>query len=105
MNEDFRGFAYYDVSTDTIHGAKEGTLTYYHEQGHQAWAKRGIEQEFQLWQFVVLLAMVPALTFLISDDIILLFVSAIPLILYLISETHAWIFAINKWRKIKNGTF
>ena len=32
------GFAYYDYSTDTIHGAKPGTLTYKHEEGHRAWA-------------------------------------------------------------------
>jgi hypothetical protein len=103
--EENGGFAYYDVSTDTIHGAKEGTLTYYHEQGHQAWARKGIEQQMQLWSWVVILIMIPFLTLLISENLWVTILSCSPLAFYLISEIHGWVYAFRKYfREKKNGS-
>lgn len=82
---------YYDASTDTIHGCEEGTLTYFHEKGHQAWARRGIEQQFQLIQSVIILVMLPIAVSL-AKNIILTLLACIPVLLYLISETHAEIY-------------
>lgn len=95
---------YYDASTDTIHGCKEGTLNYFHERGHQNWARRGIEQQFQITQWIIILVMLPiAISFL--KNIALTILACIPVFLYLISEVHAEIYGIIsllKYKKEKN---
>ena len=93
-------FAYYDSSTDKIYGCKEETLTYYHEEGHQEWGRRGIEQAFQMLQWTFFLVCLPVASMPLNNKW-LSFVFCIPLILFLTSELHAWIFAINKWRKLR----
>ena len=51
--------AYYDISTDTIHGCKKNSMTYFHEQGHQNWARKGIEQDIQQTQWIFILLFLP----------------------------------------------
>lgn len=91
---------FYDPNTDKIY-AKENTISYYHEEGHQFWFKKGIEQIFQMFSWIIILCAVFYIG-LSSKDIIIIIICSIPLSLIIISELHAWIFAINKYKKIKN---
>lgn len=93
-------WAYYDMITDKIYGAKQGTLSYYHEEGHRDWSKKGIEQLLQMWQYYLLMASVFLLTGKYNHEVSR-FLMWIFMFLLVISESHAWIFAFNKYRKIK----
>ena len=87
---------------DKIFGCKKGTLTYFHEQGHQNWFRRGIETKLQAWMFMCLLLAVFSMS-MDNKDLGFLLASTF-VILYTIPEVHAWIFAFNKWKKKNDKT-
>ena len=91
-------FSYYDMITDTIYGAKEGTLAYYHEEGHRDWCKKGIEQFIQMWQYYFLIASVFILVGKYNHEFSYFFMWVVMFLLF-ISEVHAWVFGFNKYFK------
>lgn len=101
MEEIKSTFAYYDPSTNIIHGCEEETLTYYHEEGHKVWGERGIEQMLQTNQWAVIMAILPFLAIFTFKSIIMIFICCIPTILFMTSEVHAWIYAFKKYFKKK----
>lgn len=97
VSETFVGMLdFYDPSTDTIY-AKKGTITYYHELGHRVWFMKGIEQRIQSLCWLILLCSI----FLIGINITLELgiICFIPLGLLLLSEFHAWYYALKNYRK------
>lgn len=94
-------WAYYDISTDKIYGCEPNTLSYFHEEGHQHWSRKGLEQAFQQISWIIILVCLPVVMALAKNAWMTLF-AALPLFFYLISEIHAWIYVFNKWRN-RNG--
>jgi hypothetical protein len=84
--------AYYEPTKDIIVGAKEGSLLYRHEQGHQKWWKAGIENQMQMYQFLLMIMGIGLLGFL-SKSVFIATICLIPITLTLISELHAWWYA------------
>ena len=96
--------AFVDLETKKIHGCKEGTLTYYHEQGHIAYnnSKKGALNSFREQS---------ALQVAIYAAIVSLFIPSlkwIALILlfghwyyFFFEEMWSWKYAFNKRRKVQ----
>jgi hypothetical protein len=84
--------AYYDPATDTIHGAKEGTLIYRHEQGHQKSFKAGIEVQIQMYSWWVIICCCAWVGWT-QDDWILRILFTLPLVGLTYSELYAWWYA------------
>ena len=91
-------WAYYNISTDTIHGCEKGTLSYLHEEGHRDWAIKGREQMIQHLQWTIILTFLP-IAVALTGNLLLALGSAVPLILMLLSEIHAWVYAFINWKK------
>lgn len=85
----------YDPNTDKIY-AKPRTLTYYHEEGHQKWFKKGIESYIQSYQWTIIICAV-AVYGINLKNIVLGIIFCLPVILLIVSEMHAWIFAFKKY--------
>jgi hypothetical protein len=91
--------AHYDPVSDKILGCEPDTISYYHEEGHQKWYKEGVESTIELWQQF---CMWTALIFLAWDNNHIPKISiTLFILLLMVSEVHAWIFAFNKWRKTR----
>lgn len=91
----------YDPVTDTIY-AKEGTLLYFHEEGHREWFKNGTEQALQMWEYYFLLFAVCALAmenYLFAK----LWMIGICFLMFA-SEIHAWIYAFRKYYSQRKQT-
>jgi hypothetical protein len=84
--------AYYDPATDTIKGAKEGTILYRHEQGHQKSWKAGIEPQIQMYSWFVLVC-VAAWVGWTQENIIIKIIFTLPIFGVICSELYAWYYA------------
>lgn len=86
--------ACYDPQTDKIYGCKEGSLTWWHEKGHQNLQHLGISSELGvLITFAILLGW----AFLISEsNIASLVCLLIVLGIIMFQEVYAWIYAFRR---------
>ncbi len=83
--------AFYDPRTNEIHGCKAGSLTWWHEKGHQDWFKKGIEQNLELYQGLFLYGLLFSL--IVGNQAVSIFLFMIYVMPILISEGHAWYYA------------
>lgn len=83
--------AYYDPLTDSIEGCKTGSLTWYHEKGHQYWYKKGYEQYLDYYQEMFLYGLLFCI--IIDHKALQIFFFIIYVLPLLISESHAWYYA------------
>lgn len=91
---------FYNPANDKI-TAKENTLTYYHEEGHRAWFNKGIESMIQSYSWIIIVvALAAAGSF--TKDVFVKIILLLPLLALIVSELHAWYFALSKYRRLKN---
>lgn len=90
---------FYDPNEDKIY-AKPGTLTYYHEEGHRRWFKKGIDQRIQGFSWVIILW--AAFDYgLSTGDLFLQIIFGIPFVALGVSEGQAWMYAFRKWWRLR----
>lgn len=93
--------AYFDMSSGKIRNCKKNSIIYFHEEGHKKWFKEGKEQLIEFFTHDIIILMIPVSVFYSTRNLFLTGMALVPLALSLLSEAHAWIFAISKWRKRK----
>ena len=88
--------AYYDSETNKIVGAKKGTLTYLHEEGHKIYYLKGYTKQmdsytytFMVWSIFLL-----AFGFTFLGQIAASFVISFPIM----EEVVCWIYAFSKYK-------
>lgn len=96
-----------DLATGKIVGCKEGTLSWYHEEGHIAFSntEKGVTYSYLGDAFikgaVILLAFNLLFANLITRIFIYCFVVA-SIFLYFYEEIWCWLYALNKFKEVKN---
>lgn len=101
--KEFSGFilafvspAYYDVKTDKIVNAKEGTYEWWHERGHQELHHQEVWKNIYAFSQVMITVGVLYLMIL-SDNINIKYGGMIVLLVVLVDEVHAWLYSL-KWK-------